>query len=141
MNIFKVVIEYKVVRHVEIITEHDLTDDEITSDAYIADTEITRDMNASLITLRRVLKASEYRIVEIVRESDDFGMEEGKAVVRKLTNEKCLAPDGRLGTYPKWLSVNLIDRMIVLGLFQRVFGGPETMNHVDYYLVDGWESK
>lgn len=141
MNILKVTLEYTVVRQVEIITELDMTDAEIEADAYKADTEITADMPAPTILLRKVLKGSNYQVAEIVRESDDFDLEAGKAVINKLIVGKCFRPDGALGTYPKWLSVTIIDRMLVLGLFRQENGGPETMNHTTLFRVGDWESK
>lgn len=135
MNTYTVFIEYAVVRQVEIITEQDMTDAEIEAEARKADTEFRDHMPAVTIHLRRILQASQSKVANIVRDSDDFTIENGQAVVKKLIANKCFAPDGRLGNYPDWLSMTVIDRLVVLGLFRRESGTLENYMDAQYYLL------
>lgn len=135
MNTYTVFIEYTVVREVEIITEQDMTDAELEAEAHKADTEIREHMPATSIAVRRILQASQSKVENIVRESDDFTLENGQAVVKKLIANKCFAPDGCLGTYPDWLSMTVIDRLVVLGLFRRESGTLENYMDAQYYLI------
>lgn len=140
MNIVTVIFEYRVTRSVEIVTDENLSDEEIEARARKADTEITEHSQAGVIGLRRTLAASPYNIA-IRRESDDFNTETGKAVINKLITLNCFAPDGRLGVWPKWLKQVMIDRLVALGLFRRQAGNLENYMDVQYYRVNDWESK
>lgn len=135
MNIITVTFEYRVTREVEIITDENLTDAEIEARARKADIEITENMPATTTAFRRVLRASPCNIA-IRRETDDFNIETAKAIISILNVQKCFAPDGRLGTYPKWVKFVMIERMVSLGLFRRAPGNSSNYMDTQYYLVE-----
>jgi len=119
MNTYSVTLEYTVVRTVEIITDATLSDVEIVQRAKDADTRISEYMSAPLIATRRMLKQAKCTVSEIVLIVDVFDLATAEAVINRLIVLSAFSPSGQLIAYPKWLTQDVLDRLVSFKLLRR----------------------
>lgn len=135
MIISQVTLEYTIRRVITVVSNEPLTDAELQARAMESDLTIPGDPTDDLFGLRALLRAAACSVVEINRASDTFTVEDGRAIVKRLSEKKCFAPDERLEIYPRWLTAYVINALVGFGLLRQEPGSLNNYQHASYYRV------